>query len=218
MALRIDKRLHFVVPIYEDDEQTVRAYVHSTPLSREVVDQHFLILGQTFSAIFNQGLGAAAGPGMAMRLLRQLAQKTGVWEDDSAAGVVGVKNGLVEEIRRLTMVIAPSENGWQPIPLQIAVDRKIIGDEDRAEVENAIVFFIAVYATLNRAQRKEMIETASALWGARTSSLNSTEFAASLPTSTATANSGETTSPAPASEEPAPAAATLDGKPLSVPR
>ena len=60
------------------------------------------------------------------------------------------------------------------------------------EVENAIVFFIAVSATLNRAERKPMLESACGLWSAQLSSLNASAFAASLPRSTGTGSSGET--------------------------
>lgn len=233
--MKIDKNLNFVVPIYgevkvktdaagkpeigEDGRpvvvQPVEAYVHSTPLAVETIDKYFLILGQTFSQIFNLGLGAAAGPGMAMRLLRKLATSNDTWED--AGGELGVKNGLVEEIRRRTMVIARGERGWEPLPLQVAVDQNRLSAEDKAEVENAIVFFICVSATLNRDQRRRMLEAAAGLWNAQLSSSSSTDFAASLPTSTATGSFGAT-SPAIAASDGAAANAMVDGKPSSVPR
>ena len=205
--MRIDHRLNFVIPLFGPEIaktdgdgkpvigpdgrpvmiQPVTAYVHSTPLAAEIVEKHFLILGQTFSQIFNQGLGAAAGPGMAMRLMKRIAQRTGEWDGDE-----GVEKGLVEEIRRCTMVVVSGASGWTAVPLQVAVDRKVLDDEDRREVENAIVFFIAVSATLNRAERKPMLESACALWSAQLSSLNASAFAASLPRSTGTGSSGET--------------------------
>ena len=235
--MRIDRKLNFVIPIFGDEKmktdeagqpvkgqdglpvmvEPIVAYVHSTPLAAEIVDKHFMILGQTFSSIFNNGLGAAAGPGMAMRLLKRLATNTRTWEDSE--GEQGVKNGLIEEIRRLTMVIVPGDRGWQPVPLQVAVDRKILSDEDRAEAENAIVFFIAVSATLNRTERKAMLKTASGLWNALLSPLNSTDFAASLTTSTATASSGEKShaTVTDVTDNPPVANAMVDGKPSSVP-
>lgn len=236
--MRIDKKLNFVVPIYGEEKplldeagkqiknaegrpvihQPVLAYVHSTPLAEEIVDKHFLILGQTFSAIFNQGLGSAAGPGLAMRMLKKLAIAVKVW-DDGPDGEKGVQNGLIEEMRRLTVVIVPAaekKKGWQSIPLQIAVERKVIGHEDLTEVENAIVFFIAVSATLSRVPRKEMLETAAGLWSALLTSLNSSEFAASLKTSIVTDSSGEK-SPADAIAASVSANAMQDGRPLSVP-
>jgi hypothetical protein len=229
--MRIDHRLNFVIPLFGPEIaktdgdgkpvigpdgrpvmiQPVTAYVHSTPIAAEVAERHFLILAQTFSQIFNQGLGAAAGPGVAMMLMKRIAQRTGEWEGDN-----GVERSLVEEIRRCTMVAIPGPSGWTAVPLQVAVDRKVIDDEDRREVENAIVFFIAVSATLNRAERKPMLESACGLWSAQLSSLNASAFAASLPRSTGTGSSGET-SHAPAPQRAPGATATPDGRRLSVP-
>lgn len=232
--MRIDKRLNLVVPVYGeevpklDDGQPVMengqpvmdrpiiAYVHSTPLSAETVDRYFMILGQTFSAIFGNGLGVLAGPAVAMKLLRSIAREQKVWDDDPKAGLVGVKNGVVAEIERLTTVSVPDGSGWTPVPLAAAVERNFISEDDKAEVENAIVFFIVGSATLARAQRKEMLTAAASLWDARISPLTSTEFTDSLKTSTATVSSGET-SPAPATAAPGPANAMVDGKPASVP-
>jgi hypothetical protein len=191
--------------------QPISAYVHSTPIAAEVAEKHFLILAQTFAAIFNQGLGAAAGPGVAMRLMKRIAQRAGEWEGDE-----GVERGVIEEMRRSTMVVVPGPSGWMPVPLQVAIDRKILDDEDRQEVENAIVFFISVSATLNRAERKPMLESACGLWSAQLSSLNASAFANSLPKSNVTASSGETF-PAPVTTSGGGANATLDGKPASVP-
>lgn len=234
--MKIDRRLNLVVPIYGDplpktDEKgtavkdgagkpvmvtPVVAHVHSAPISAEVAERYFVPLAQTFSGIFNLGLGVAAGPGVAAKLLRKLSVDGGVWEDDPRTGAVGVKNGLLEEIWRQTSVIAKIDNGgWTPVPLPTASARGLISAEDRAEVENAIVFFTAVSATLGRAQRTEMLEAACALWDARLSSLNSSEEAHSLPRSIAIASSGAS---APATAPvPQPAAnAARDGRPSSV--
>ncbi len=234
--MKIDKRLNLIVPIYGDavavldakgapvfDDQRqpkmttpVVAHVHSQPLSEEVVDLHFMTLAQTYSAIFSRGLGMVGGPAIAMRLLRTIAMENGVWEDSN--GQVGVKNGLVEEIRRLTTVVVPNPTGgWQQVPLQVAVDGGNLSTEDRTEVENAIVFFIAASAVLNRSMRRPMLEAAAELWGAHVSSSTSTELASSLGTSTVTGSSGAK-SPAPARHAGAGVNATVDGKPSSVPR
>lgn len=215
--MRLDKRLNIVIPVYDDDGKTLIAHVHSTPLPAEMVDANFLILAQTFSAVFNQGLGKAAGPGVAMRLLRQIADNTETWTNKD--GTPGPAQILVDEIRRLTTVIAhaPDKKSWQQIPLQVAVDRGILNSDDKSEVENAIAFFIAVSATLPRAQRREMLEDVAGLWGARITPLNCTEWIASLKMSIGTANTGEKP-PAPAPGPSDVANATLDGKPVSVPR
>lgn len=213
--MRIDKRLHLVVPIYADDAKTsVAAYIHSTPLSEEAIDRHFLLLAQTFSQTFSQGLGVGAGPAVAMRLLRRIAENTKAWTNED--GSPGDAKLLVEEMRRLTTVIVPGTDGWQQVPLQVAVDRNFISAEDRSEVENGIVFFIAVSATLPRDQRAAMLKEFVDLWGAQASSSSSTDFAASLKTSKGTGNTGAK-SPAPVPSVAAPAAATVDGKRASVP-
>ena len=210
--MRIDKKLNLVIPILNDDGTAVVNYVHAVPLGADIIDRHFMVLGQTFSQIFTQGLGAASGPGMAMRLLRKTAEVTGVWD-----GPEGVAETVVAEIRRTAMVMTRDPaSGWQAVPLQVAAERKMISEDDRQEVEAAIVFFIVVSATLARAQRKQMLEVAADLWGAQLSVLSSTEYMSSLRTSTATVNSGANGSAA-VPVTPVPANATSDGKPLSVP-
>ena len=215
--MRIDKRLHLVVPIYEDnsDDSPVVAYVHSVPLAEAIVDKYFMVLGQTYNAIFSQGLGFVAGPGHAMRVLRHIAEERGAWHDKD--GIAGVERGLVEEIRRLTNVAAIDKDGkWNALPLQVALDQGIISKEDKSEVENAIAFFIATCATLNRSQREGVLRAAGEIWGAQISSLDFTGWLNSLRTSTATVNSGER-SPVVASEKPEHANARVAGKPRSVP-
>lgn len=216
--MRIDKRLYLVVPIYADEEGSeIVAHVHSTPIAEEIVDQHFMVLAQTYSTIWSQGLGLAAGPPFAMRILRSIATERGIWHDDPKTQRVGVQTGLVEEMRRLTMVAALGKDGkWEQLPLQVAVDRGVISGEDRAEVENAIVFFTVASATLGRSQRPAMLRAAAELWGAQISSSPFTALVSSLKTSTETASSGEK-SLAPASEGTASANATVAGRPRSVP-
>jgi hypothetical protein len=216
--MRIDRKLNLVVPIYEDnsDDSPVIAYVHSTPLAEVVVDRYFMVLGQTYNAIFSQGLGFAAGPGHAMRVLRHIATERGVWEDQKD-GTTGVARGLVEEIRRLTNVAAIDKEGrWNALPLAVALNQGVISEDDKTEVENAIAFFIASCATLNRAQREGVLKAAGEIWGAQISYLGFTEFLNSLRTSTATGNSGEK-SPADADAKPGHATAPTAGKRSSIP-
>ena len=213
--MRIDKRLNLIISIYDDeDEAKLIAHVHSTPLARETVEKNFLLLGQTFAAIYNQGLGKAAGPATSMLLLRQIAQNTGIWEEKD--GSPGSGKLLVDEIKRLTTVIIQEGGSWQQVPLDVAVARKFLNDDDRSEVENAIVFFIVNYALLPRRERRAMIEGAAELWGAQLSFSTPSDFQTSLKTSKGTASSGEK-SPAPAPSARVSANATVDGKPASVP-
>ena len=46
--MKIDRKLHLVVPIYADEEGgDIVAHVHSTPISEAVIDRYFMVLGQT---------------------------------------------------------------------------------------------------------------------------------------------------------------------------
>jgi len=234
--MRIDRKLHLVVPIYADEEVQktgidgnplfddgepvmhlpIMAHVHSTPISEETVDRYFMVLGQTYAAIFSQGFGLAGGPGIAMRMLRRIAKQNGVWNDNPKTGEVGVENGLVAEMRRLTMVDAIVGGKWQDLPLDVAVAQGTISKEDETEVENALAFFTAAYATLGRSQRAGMLRAGAEIWGAQITSSSFTESKVSWRTSIETASSGAKP-PVAANDAPAPANATVAGKRQSVP-
>jgi hypothetical protein len=235
--LRINKTLHLVVPIYSEEsrpvldakgkpkmekgqpviEYPVVAYTHSTPLSKETVEKYCVQLGQVFNTVMTGGLGFAAGPAMAMRIMKNSAKSMNIWDGDD-----GVEKGVIQEMRRLTSVIVPKkEGGWQPVPLQVAVDQKHLSEDDQEEAENQILFFICGYASLQRHMRKDILESAAGICGGHLSSLNSTEYAASLKTSTMPVSSGEKSrAPVVTATERKPSAsanAVVDGKPASVP-
>jgi hypothetical protein len=182
--LKINERLHLVVPIYPTGEDTATpiAFVHSAPLTREAFEAHFLLLSKTFAAIYSEGLGEIAGPRVASLILREVSKKNR--HEDS-------HRSLMNEIWRLSNVALKRPEGWVTVPFQEAIDQSLLDDEDLAEVENAIVFFIVASSMLQRRTAAEMLPGAATLWGAQISSHDFTAFAASLPTSNAIANTGE---------------------------
>ena len=107
---------------------------------------------------------------------------------------------LLAEIHRLAMAIVPTPRGWEPMMLDEAVRAEHLDDEDVSEVDNAIVFFSLAWRMHAKAERVPVVNQAAKLWKASTTSLNSTEFAASLPTSSEPASTGG---------KPDPAASTL---------
>jgi len=172
--MRIDKRLNLVIEV-ETGEGTV--FVHSTPVSREVFERYFLIISKTFAAIISEGLSFISGPRVAALMLKKIATDLGVWE-----GRDGINNGLMAEIRRLSNVIMPSDRGWYTVPFQDAIDKQLLDESDIAEVEGLIAFFICASAMSRKTEVQSVLER-MALWGSSITSLNSTEFAASLPIS-----------------------------------
>lgn len=179
--MKIDKRLNLVVPI-ERDEGTI--YIHSTPISREVYERYFLVMSQAHAAIFGSGPNMISGPSIAALMLKKIATDSGAW-----AGTEGVENGLMNEIRRLSNVILPGANGWETLPLADALKRDLLSDGDIAEAEGIIVFFILVSAVNRRSAAASILNLATDLWGSEITLSDSTTYARSLPTLTATGTS-----------------------------
>lgn len=192
--MKIDRKLNFVIPV---DTDAGTLYVHSMPLSTDVFEANFLLISKTFSAIYNEGLGAAAAPRVASMLMRQIALDMNGREKDGTPLPDGPgsqrADALMAEVRRLSNVVAPGPGGWEVIPFQEALKREIIDGQDASEVENAIVFFIVASAMHRRGEIQDILDGAANLWGAQTSLLNCTAFAASLRTSTGDETSGEKT-------------------------
>lgn len=176
--MKIDKSLNLVCPV---DTEKGTVYVHSVPIGREVFERYFLVISKTFAALFTEGLNTVAGPRVAAMLLKTIAMGMGVWDGES-----GVAGGLMEEIRRLTNVAVPTVSGWMSIPLYDALKKGYIDQRDIDEAEGAIVFFTCI-SLMNKRKDAEFFVTGMCdLWNTQTTLLSTTEFAASLTTSTGT--------------------------------
>lgn len=176
--MRIDEKLNLVVPVRRDDGEP-GAYAYHSPISREVFEAHFMLLGKTFSAVQTSGLGVVAGPRVASLLLAKAAEQEG---DELGA------MALMNEIRRLTNAVIRTPKGWESFAFQDVVDGGLLDAEDVAEVTNAIVFFTVISSVQGKKLRKPIMAGAARIWGARTSSSDFTALVASLTTSTAHAN------------------------------
>lgn len=183
--MKIDKSLNLVIPVSRDDGSTI--YVHAAPIEPEVFTRYFLVIAKTFAAIYGEGLGPIAGPRVAAKLLKKIATDMGAWD-----GPEGVEVGLVNAINRLANVLVPTANGWETLPYHDAFRQGTIGAEDASEIGNALAFFTVAYSMHRREERRSILEGASKIWGSQITSSNCSEFASSLPKSTATASSGAT--------------------------
>ena len=187
--MKINRQLNLVIPLYGDDGETQRAYVHSTPISSEVYAAHWRVLSRTFSDIITSGL-MPVGARVAARMLEDVARELGQWDTQS-----GTRLALLPEIHRLTNVLAPGANGWDLMPLDDAVKTSVIDADDAAEVEGILVFFTAGSHLFMRTNRAEMLTGAIGSWGARIESSTCTELLASLKTSMRAASTGATATP-----------------------
>lgn len=184
--MKISRKLNLVIEVEQDDGATL--HVHSTPLARETFERYFKVIAKTFAKINGGGMGIVAGPRVCFLLLKETAIELGSWD-----GPEGVEAGLIAEMRRLSNVIVKTaDRGWIALPLQHALDSGMISDDDAAEVEGRVAFFICASAMHLRNELLPILTAMAGLWQAQVTSLDSTAFAASLPTSTETASSGET--------------------------
>lgn len=180
--MEINRKLNLVVPVYQDDGSTV--HVHAMPISRDVFKKYHLVIAKAFARIYNQGLGFVAGPRVAAMLIRDAAEEMGVTDD--------VEQGLMAEMRRLSNMLVLGKTGWEQVPLQEALDRKQISDDDADEVENAIAYFTLASSMHKKSELRDHLDGASKLWGGLVTLSTLMEYSASLPTSTKAATTGAT--------------------------
>ena len=172
--MRVDKRLNLVFQIECTAGGT--AYVHAMPISQEVFEQHFKILAQTYTNIWQSGLNIT-GPKIAFLMLKELAVKTGVWEGPS-----GVQDSLMAEIHRLCNVAMPSPSGFVHQPLYTAIQKGLLDESELAELDNALTFFTLVSVMQKRAQAAGILIEVAGLWAIQTTYLGFTEYLDSLQT------------------------------------
>ena len=189
MPARIDHRLNLVIPVETDNGDV---YVFATPLSRTMFERYYLVMARAFALSFQVGGGIVSGPKIAALSLQQAAMDMNVWD-----GEAGVKNGLVAEVQRLTNVVCKVDGAWEPVPLMDAVASGVLTEDDLAEVEGAVTFFILSCALQQRAMLAKTIDGLTSLWGALSTPLNCMDWIASFLTST----DKKTTSPQPTQED-----------------
>lgn len=179
--MRISKKLNIVVPVETSEHGKV--YVHSVPISRDIFEQFYEQLG----AVFSQSLDGVAkahlalsAPQLAYPALKTMAKAAGNWEGNG-----GVRQGLVNEIIRLTNVQINDESGWKTIPLATVISREMLDEEEESEVISTLVFFTSISLVAPKELKKAFLEMAGSLRNWQLTSLDCTEFKAGLPISTA---------------------------------
>lgn len=182
---RIDERLNLIIPVDRYDGTTI--HIHATPIGREVFQKYFLVMAKAFAAIWADGLNNISGPRVAALMLREIAVNMGIWE-----GPEGVNLGLMSEIKRLANVIAPAAGRWDIVPLDQAIQAKMVDDDDVDEIVGNLVFFSLTWHLNRRKEREYVMGTVAARLDASMSSLSLSAFVNSLPIPIATGNTGGT--------------------------
>lgn len=182
----INKKLNLVIPVYRDEKATL--FVHSTPMSSESFQNYWMLAAQTMNALLTRDIGVMA-PRFARQMLYAVAlEQAGPLEEMKVAATQAADR-FMSEIRRMTNVMVPAKHGWDLVPLDDALAAGLIDSDEAGEIDSAIVFFTAG-SHAHRKTELPRLYGSLGLWGARTESLNCTDFRTSLLTLTASANSG----------------------------
>ncbi len=159
-----------------------------SPISTEVYESNFRILSETYGTIYDRGAQNALriGPRIASLTLveegqRVAMQRGDLAEKDQPAPDAGA-TAFLKEIKRLTTILCPSQDGWDYLPVDAAINQKKIDAEDWKEVESMLVFFTCTYYSLPRKERHTIFDLMK-MWEVATTVLSCEEYASSLPTS-----------------------------------
>jgi hypothetical protein len=209
--MKIDDKRHLTLPIVTETvtkkvdgkdvtEEVVKLWAFHTPVSREIFEQNYRIISATKSALASKGAHylMQSAPRIAALTLRDEGRK-----DAIARGMVDkeghVNNdealSLLEELKRLTMILCPGQHGWDMLPVDMAISAGKIDEEDWGEALSGICFFTCNYAMARKADRATTADAYAGLLGASITSSTPTEFGASLPNLTPASH----TKPAPSS-------------------
>lgn len=193
--IQINEAMNLVVPVVTD-ETGVRVWGYHTPISRQVFEANYRVLAATKASLMSRGgiYMMDSGPRIAALTMRDEgmrdAESRGRIDKDGRV-IDEATPALMAEIRRLTMVLVPSSNGWDLLPIESAVAAGKIDAEEQAETESAIVFFTCICALASKAERKNQASSTASLLKGSITSLSPMEFADSLPNSTKAAPSAQ---------------------------
>jgi hypothetical protein len=203
--MRINRALNLVLPVYDDAEPRLDPegksippdpiyWVYSIPVSREIFERYWKSMSKALVDLATDGMGNM-GPRLGLLSLKSAAEELGDWEDseDNRGAVrLGVENGFLPEVRRLTSIIAPAQTGgWRSVPLDVAIQQKTVSDEDLDEIMGTVVFFTCTSLVAPRRRVEAILIGQLSRFEAQLTSLTTTAFAASLRTSTPGGSSGK---------------------------
>lgn len=172
--MKINRNLNIAIPI---SSEKGNIYAHSAPISRSVFEENYLELGKVFSQCFesisNAHLALSA-PQLAYPALKSISKAAGTWDR--------VQFSLLNEIIRLTNIIHPTENGYESLPMDVAVKRGILDEDTESEVLSSLVFFTAISRVAPMELKTSFLEMAGSLRNWELTSSNSMEYMNSLKT------------------------------------
>lgn len=174
--MEIDGDLNIVVPI----DDPVRAF--SSPLPESIFRANYRVLARANEEIFGRGMKSAllTGPRIAAMAIGDAGKR--IAEEDGKEGDTGAR-AFLGEVKRLTMILAPTDAGFDMLPVEQAIQSGKINAEDWADVEAALCFFTLGSAFETKRARAGLLEFLTGALNCSLTSQSCEDFAASLTTS-----------------------------------
>ncbi len=167
--MNISKNLNLVV---KSDSGEV--YFHHTPILYETFKKYHFVICSAFTSLLTAGM-QITGAQIAAMTLEETAKEMGKWE-----GQEGVRDGLFGELERLTNVICFTENGWETLPVYIAISRNLVSEEDWEEAKQRICFFTLICAMTKKDVRNDLLGIMNDSWSTQTTLSSCMDFIGSL--------------------------------------
>lgn len=179
-SVTINEALNLVVPLSDD-----RGHVHCPPLSRDAFEQCWKLFARTWSVLESDNMAISAAVAVSSLALKECAE-------DGDASTLEKYHAVMAEIRRNATFIGATSEGFTPVPLATAEKKGWITEDDRYDIENILVFFIAASALLPKRRKTLLLRFLTSLRDVETSSLTATQYLDSLRNSTKDDATGET--------------------------
>lgn len=186
--MQINESLNIVLPVRSDDKGPILSAYHH-PISRDVFEANYRTLSATKAALAGKGAQylIGVGPQIAALELREQGRKDAAERGDfdgQGNPLDGGVGALLSELKRLTTVLAPTAGGWEQLPVDVAIQKGVMDQDEWKELEAKLAFFTCQYALASRSDRAAIVQATASILGAQTTSLSSMEWIGSLKNST----------------------------------
>lgn len=185
--MKINNKFNFVFNIETGSAADIVAF--HTPISEDIFEQFYDIIGKVKAQISAQGMTymGQIGPRISRLALidqaRKIAAENGDFNSDGK-GSADAAMALLGELTRLTMLAVPSGEGFNKLPVQVAISQGILPQELWDEALGELVFFTALLFTARLRDRMTIAEAAASLLEGAVTLLDFTAHLNSLPKST----------------------------------
>ncbi len=171
--MEIDGSLNIVIPI----DDPIRAF--SAPLPEPVFRANYRVLARANEEIFGRGMKSAllTGPRIAAMAIADAGKR--IAEEDGKEGDSGA-SAFLAEVKRITTILAPTDAGFDALPVDSAIQAGKITADDWSDVLGALCFFTLGSQFETRRARAGLLEFLTGALSCSLTSQNCEDYAASL--------------------------------------